>query len=61
MKEVLKVLTMLTVLTVGVIIAVESGRRERQTEMEQRALNMAVKDCYTLQEIELIIFGEIQE
>ena len=32
-----------------------------QYQIEQRALSLPEKDCYSWQEIEVVIFGEIQE
>ena len=32
-----------------------------QSDIETRALTMKEKDCYTWQDIEIIVFGEIQE
>tara|TARA_R100000781_G_scaffold113591_1_gene82406 strand:+ start:10891 stop:11064 length:174 start_codon:yes stop_codon:yes gene_type:complete len=33
----------------------------RQETMEERALKIEQKDCYNWQDIEIVLFGEIQE
>lgn len=37
------------------------GEKNKQTDIEIRANKVKQKDCYTQQDIELIIFNEIQE
>ena len=34
---------------------------DRQDEIEERAYNMKDRECYTWQDIEMIVFGELQE
>jgi hypothetical protein len=38
-----------------------AGDVAKQDSAEIRAMNLPLKDCYTWQEIEIIVFGEIQE
>lgn len=50
----------------GIIIFIATlfiyqGAKTRQSEIEQRALQLKYKECYDWQDIEVIIFGEIQE
>ena len=37
------------------------GEKSKQTDIEIRANNVKQKECYTQQDIELIIFNKIQE
>ena len=37
------------------------GIRDYKNEVRDRALKMGVKECYSNQDIKIIIFGEIQE
>ena len=37
------------------------GEKSKQTDIEIRANKVKQKECYTQQDIELIIFNEIQE
>jgi len=39
----------------------EMAIAERQEKIEQRALRLEQKDCYSWQDIEIIVHGEIQE
>ena len=43
------------------IIGIYIGASFRQNDIEKRALQMKDTDCYVWQEIEYIIFGQIQE
>ena len=44
-----------------IIASAETGKKNRQEEIEKRALMLKEKDYYNWQDIEIIIFGEIQQ
>lgn len=50
----------LFIILLAFIYGVLVGRKEKQTEIENRAKQIN-KECYTNQELEVIIFGETQE
>ena len=50
----------LFIILLAFIYGVLVGRKEKQTEIENRAKQIN-KECYTNQDIELIIFNQIQE
>ena len=47
-------------LCVGFFVGYKNGEREKQQEIENRAKQIN-KECYTNQDIEIIVFGETQE
>lgn len=50
-------LTILTLFVLGTIL----GEDTKQEQIEHRALMMEKRECYSWQDIEIILFGEIQE
>ena len=48
-------------ITVLLLFVIEAGKIQRQREIEDRALRLKAKECYDWQDIEIIVFGEIQE
>lgn len=57
---------MRTLLVLVMLIAVGwlmywTGAENRQSQIEARALKIYPKDCYNWQDIEVILFSEIQE
>ena len=53
----LKLLAVIVVFILGLFV----GSRMHQKDVRDRALTIEDKDCYSNQEVEYIIFGQIQE
>lgn len=51
----------LFLLIAATIVTFLAGMEHQQHLIEDRAQAMPLKDCYDWQDIEIIIFGEIQE
>ena len=58
MKEIRAVIV---VLLIALVLFFFIGTEGRQRTIEQRALKVKQKECYTWQDIEIIVHGEIQE
>ena len=55
--------TIISALATGLIVysALTVHENHLQSKIEKRALELKQKDCYDWQDIEHIVFGEIQE
>jgi uncharacterized membrane protein len=60
MRVLLIALCIIEVILIVFLLGENSGQNIKQQEIENRAKQIN-KECYTNQDIELIIFGEIQE
>ena len=59
-----RILIYIGMICLGVVafqFAEEQGEIKRQAEIEKRALLLEYKKCYDWQDIETILFGDIQE
>ena len=65
MHTVYRLLIVIFVMFVGAfflgVFAANQSHKQELENMEKRALRLEQKDCYSWQEIEIVIFGEIQE
>lgn len=60
MKDLFIAVVLVFVLFFVFLLGENSGQKIKQQEIENRAKQIN-KECYTNQELEVIIFGEIQE
>ena len=60
MKDLFIGIVLVFILFFVFLLGENSGQKNKQTEIENRAKQIN-KECYTNQELEVIIFGEIQE
>ena len=59
MKDILLIICFLVLFCCGFFSGYKNGEREKQQEIENRAKQIN-KECYTNQELEIIIFNEKQ-
>ena len=60
MKDLFIGIVLVFILFFVFLLGENSGQKIKQTEIENRAKQIN-KECYTNQELEVILFGEIQE
>ena len=60
MKDLAMGLYIVVVMIICFFLGVYSGEKTKQTEIEKRANKLPIKECYTNQDIELIIFNQHQ-
>jgi len=60
-REIIESVSFLILLFGALYVALLFGAVTKQAEIEERALQTELKSDYSWQDIEIIIFGEIQE
>ena len=63
MKDILLIICFFTLFCCGFFSGYKNGERNKQQEIENRTDKVLKinKECYTNQDIEIIVFGETQE